>query len=65
VPTVQPPKLTVAGDMVNGKMPVPVAFKTSGLTAVLLVSAIAPSKDPVVEGVKETVNVHEAPDNKV
>ena len=51
--------------MVNGKMPVPVAFKTSGLTAVLLVSAIAPSKDPVVEGVKETVNVHEAPDNKV
>jgi hypothetical protein len=65
VPTVQPPKVSEAGDMVNGRMAVPVAFNTSGFTAVLFVSVIAPSSDPVVDGVKVTVNVQEAPDNKV
>ena len=65
VPTVQVPKLTLAGDMVIGRMPMPVASKISGLTAVLLVTAIAPWSVPVVDGLKVTVNVHEAPEARV
>jgi hypothetical protein len=65
VPTVQPPKLRLAGETVNGRMAVPVASKTSGFTTVLFANAIAPLIVPVVDGVKVTVNVHVAPEAKV
>jgi hypothetical protein len=64
VPTVKLPKLRLAGDIVNGRMAVPVTSKTSGLTAVLFVIPTAPLIDPVVDGTKVTVNVHEAPEAK-
>jgi hypothetical protein len=45
-------------------MAVPVTSKTSGLTAVLFVIPTAPLIDPVVDGTKVTVNIHEAPEAK-
>ena len=65
VPTVQVPKLTLAGDMVSGRMPVPVTSKISGLITVLFVNAIAPWSAPVVDGLNVTVNVQEAPEARV
>jgi hypothetical protein len=65
VPTVQDPKLTLLGEIDSGRIPVPLAFNTSGLTDEPLASAIAPSSVPVVDGLKVTVKVQEAPEDKV
>ena len=65
VPTVQVPKLTLVGDMVSGRMPVPVTSKISGLITVLFANAIAPWSAPVVDGLNVTVNVQEAPEARV
>jgi len=61
VPTVHVPKLTLAAEIVSGKMAVPVTSKTSGLTEALVVNATAPWIDPVVEGVNLTVKAQLAP----
>jgi len=65
VPTVSFPKPMLTGVMVIGRTAVPVAFRTSGLTDVPSVSAIAPLIVPLVDGLKVTVNVHVAPEVKV
>jgi predicted phage tail protein len=65
VPTTQLPKLWLAGEKVSGRIAVPEASKTSGLTAVLSFTATDPVMVPLVEGVKVTVNVQEAPEARV
>jgi hypothetical protein len=65
VPAVQPPKVRPAGVKFNGRMAVPLAFKTSGLTEVLSLIAIDPFHVPVLDGVKVTVKVQEPPAAKV
>jgi hypothetical protein len=65
VPTVQVPKVTLVGEKLNGRIAVPVASRTSGLTAVLFANAIAPVIVPLVEGLNVTVNVHDPPEAKV
>jgi len=65
VPTIQLPRFTLVGLMVTGIMAVPEASRTSGFTLVLSVTAIAPLIDPVVDGLKLTVNTHVAAGSKV
>lgn len=65
VPTVQPPRFRLLGEVVSGRIAVPLTSKTSGVIVALSVSPIAPLIDPVVDGVKVTDSVQVANGNKV
>jgi hypothetical protein len=65
LPTVTFPKATLVGPRVNGTIPAPETSKTSGVTVVPFTRPIPPGIDPVVDGVKVTVNVQLASEAKV
>jgi hypothetical protein len=65
LPTVQPPKLMLLGEIVSGRIAVPLTSKISGVTVALSVSPIAPFIDPLADGVKVTDSVQVAAGNRV
>ena len=65
LPTVQPPKFTLLGEIVSGRIAVPLTSKISGVTVALSVSPIAPLIDPLADGVKVTDSVQVAAGNRV
>lgn len=65
LPTVQPPKFTLLGEIVSGRTAVPLTSKISGVTVALSVSPIAPLIDPLADGVKVTDSVQVAAGNRV
>jgi len=65
LPTVQPPKFTLLGEIVSGRIAVPLTSKISGVTVALSVSPIAPLMDPLADGVKVTDSVQVAAGNRV